>query len=58
MVSGSSDNNVMIWTCPLDNYQGEKIEGIDNTNTRATFSDLDNHKTLHNPQQNQKVIIP
>merc|ERR1711957_950706 len=31
MISGSVDNNVMIWTSPFEGYQGEKLEGIDVT---------------------------
>lgn len=29
MVSGGDDNSVMVWTCPLDGYKGEVIEGIE-----------------------------
>jgi len=29
MISGATDSNVMVWTTPLDGYQGEVIEGID-----------------------------
>jgi len=29
MITGASDNNVMIWTSPFDGYQGEVIEGVD-----------------------------
>jgi len=29
MISGASDNNVMIWSSPFDGSQGEVIEGID-----------------------------
>lgn len=36
MISGSTDNNVMIWTCPLSNYRGEVIEGIDYIHAKAT----------------------
>jgi len=29
MITGSADNNVMIWTSPFNGYQGEELEGVD-----------------------------
>lgn len=43
MVSGGSDNNVMIWTCPLDSYKGEIIEGIDYVNNNKSNNNVSNH---------------
>jgi len=67
MISGASDNNVMIWTSPFDGYQGEVIEGIDvslpkeqrkkNSPTRDAGASFQNNQDDFGSRGNQSMNI-